>query len=720
MSREDAPGAAARRMAPAALAVWIAALLALLFPQVLWPEPFQNDSVLHYGILRAMVTAPERGQSVLDPWVGTWTMGFPVFHYYQNLPHLIVAAVWKLSLGGLSLVRAFQAVAWLAVATLPWTVYVGARWMGFGRFAAAAAGVLVLLTRTDYLHGLDLESYTWQGLGQFAQAVGGWLFPLALARTFVLLRDGRGLAGACWLMTLTFLAHLALGYMAFVAAGLFAVIAPRRAPRRLLRLGVLTAVFAVASSYLVVPLVRDYAFYNLSTLVPSWKYDSIGAPAVLRQLLSGAMFDFGRPPVLTALVLAGFAWAAARTALHALGRLRQPEAERFLLAALALFFLLYFGRPAWGRLLDFFPLGSGFHWSRCLFAVHLLGTTLAGIAAADLLARLGARGRAGTAAAALIGIALLLVPARERAEYLLRNADLLRRAQPMWEAERDDLERALALAAEDRMGRAYAGQGRPGGGSWGGEFQLAWCPVYSWFPQRGMDALGYLHHMWSLNADLQSGFSELDPEHYRAFGVRRMIAPADLRVGSFLEEVGRFGRFRVLEIDGPGFLELVDVPYRVEVPRRNLARVHRAWLRELAPRRLHPEVSLAEDGAPPGDLPRLDAYDVRFPAARTAPGPRGEVLRAERTGDDFAADVRADRACHLLFRMSFHPGWKATVDGSPAEIVHVLPSFQAVALPPGEHRVTFRWAPGRLKEILAGIGLLAMVAVTGASRTLRL
>ncbi|HMB69762.1 MAG TPA: hypothetical protein VKU85_10640, partial [bacterium] len=311
----DTPGRA-DRFAVWALAAWIATLLALLFAQVRWPEPFLNDSVLHYGMLRAMVTAPERGQSLLDPWVSTWTMGFPIFHYYQNLPALLTAGLWKASLGALPLVQAFQVVSWLAVATLPWPVYLGARRMGFGKLAAAAAGILVLLTRTDYLHGLDLESYTWQGLGQFAQAVGGWIFPLAMAAAFRWLREGRGLAGAGWLMTACFLGHLALGYMAFVAAGLLAVLTPKQTVRRLGRLAVLTGVFAVAASYLIVPILRDYDYYNLSTLVPSWKYDSFGAGTVLQQLVRGELFDFGRPPVLTVLVVIGFLWAAVRTGLH--------------------------------------------------------------------------------------------------------------------------------------------------------------------------------------------------------------------------------------------------------------------------------------------------------------------------------------------------------------------------------------------------------------------
>ena len=146
--------------------------LALLFAQLRWPFPFLNDSVLHFGLIRAIESAPARGQSILDPWVPTWCLGFPAFHYYQNLPHLLVVGLAKLTFGALSLVRTFQIVEWLAVGTFPLPVFLAMRRLGFDRTAAVAAGILSLWIRTDYLHGHDFESYVWQGLGQYTQAGG--------------------------------------------------------------------------------------------------------------------------------------------------------------------------------------------------------------------------------------------------------------------------------------------------------------------------------------------------------------------------------------------------------------------------------------------------------------------------------------------------------------------------------------------------------------------
>jgi hypothetical protein len=695
---------AERVAAPLVVLAAAALSLAPLFEQVRHPEPFLNDGVLHYGLIECLAGAHERGQSLLDPWVRAWTLGFPLFHYYQNLPHLLVLALAKVSFGTLSLLAAFRVLEWLALGTLPLPVFVALRRFGFRPLAAAAGAMLALWPKTDYLHGADLESYTWQGLGLFTQAVGMWFFPLALAWVFGALREGRGLAAAAWLCTATVLSHLVLGWLVFVFAAVIALLSPKELPARLRRLAVVALVTAAATSYLAVPMLRDYTWHHMSDLVPTWKYDSFGHAVALQRLASGALFDFERLPVLTVLLAAGLVWLGARTALFALRRISQSEGERTLLALFAVSLALYFGRPTWGGLLDLVPLGGGLHWSRLLAAVHLLGCAIAGVGAAELLLRLSRRGGLGAAAALVLAAAAVFPLAKERTAYLLHNAELVREAAAGLEAEREDLDRALALAAQDTNGRVYAGQGRAGGHTWGGQFLVGWVPVYDFPPLRQMDSVTYLHHMASMNSDLHDAFDERNPADYRAFNVRRIIAPPDVRFASFASEIGSFGRFRVLAVDGPGFVELVDVPYAVDVPRENVARTHVAWLRRLAPLGIHPEVRLTE--GPPA------SYDVRFPDSALPDSPRGEVLRVERSGDDFTAVVRADRPCHAVLKMTFHPGWRARVDGRPEPTMHVLPSYLAVPLAAGRHTVEFSWEPGPLKEILAAGGLLVLAGFT--------
>ena len=47
-----------RTLAVAALGAVVAYHAALLFVQVRYPEPFLNDSVLHFGLVRALASAP--------------------------------------------------------------------------------------------------------------------------------------------------------------------------------------------------------------------------------------------------------------------------------------------------------------------------------------------------------------------------------------------------------------------------------------------------------------------------------------------------------------------------------------------------------------------------------------------------------------------------------------------------------------------------------------
>ena len=125
---------------------------------------------------------------------------------------------------------------------------------------------------------------------------------------------------------------------------------------------------------------------------------------------------------------------------------------------------------------------------------------------------------------------------------------------------------------------------------------------------------------------------------------------------------------------------------------------------------------LLEQGAAVEGAYTADGVDIRLPEATLPSGPRGEVLSVDRRGDDFVADVRVDRPCHLLLKMSFHPGWRATIDGVPAKTVHLMPSFVGVELSPGRHEVEIRWAPGPLKAWLLGAGLLVLAALLVVER----
>ena len=60
----------------------------------------------------------------------------------------------------------------------------------------------------------------------------------------------------------------------------------------------------------------------------------------------------------------------------------------------------------------------------------------------------------------------------------------------------------------------------------------------------------------------------------------------------------------------------------------------------------------------------------------------------------------------------FYPGWQATVDGQPTDIVRADAVFRAVCVPPGDHTVRFDYRPGSLYVgvAISAAGWLALFA----------
>jgi len=75
---------------------------------------------------------------------------------------------------------------------------------------------------------------------------------------------------------------------------------------------------------------------------------------------------------------------------------------------------------------------------------------------------------------------------------------------------------------------------------------------------------------------------------------------------------------------------------------------------------------------------------------------RNEVEGRSATITHYAPEyvrITAQGPGYLLLTDAHYPGWQATMDGAPTPILRANLMFRAVALPPGEHVVEFRFAP---------------------------
>jgi len=138
---------------------------------------------------------------------------------------------------------------------------------------------------------------------------------------------------------------------------------------------------------------------------------------------------------------------------------------------------------------------------------------------------------------------------------------------------------------------------------------------------------------------------------------------------------------------------------------------------------LVPRFAFADD--PAGGL-ALVLAEAAPEAALPGPGGGVEVRVSAFSGDRLTAEVTAPGDAVLVYRDNMAPGWQATADGRPADLLVVDVVNKAVAVPPGRHRVEFVYRPWpyliafacRLLAIVAALAVCAGLAL-GALRSQR-
>ncbi len=146
--------------------------------------------------------------------------------------------------------------------------------------------------------------------------------------------------------------------------------------------------------------------------------------------------------------------------------------------------------------------------------------------------------------------------------------------------------------------------------------------------------------------------------------------------------------------------------------------VHQARVVEDAGRRLE----ILQD---PGFDPRAEVILSR-PISSTPVSGSGEhsddLQSVQRQGQDWVSvDATMTRPGYLVLTDTHYPGWRATVDGQPAEILEANHAFRAVQLDRGEHTVLFEYESlsfrlGAWITLVALVVLAAIPIISGRFR----
>ena len=104
------------------------------------------------------------------------------------------------------------------------------------------------------------------------------------------------------------------------------------------------------------------------------------------------------------------------------------------------------------------------------------------------------------------------------------------------------------------------------------------------------------------------------------------------------------------------------------------------------------------------------ASEMPTPATRPDTGVAGTARFIEDTPRRVELEVDAPDGGLLVLADTFHPGWRATLDGKTVPIRRADLAFRAVRVPAGRSRVTFTYAPAALRSA----GALSLVAILAA------
>lgn len=674
----------------------------LLWPEVRIERVPVNDLSFHIAASKRLADSLTTGDSFLDPWMSQWALGYPLWHFYQPLPHMVAGLWLSITSHFASAPASFAVLYYLLMVVLPASTYLGARLLGLEPLAAGFATILILgVSEVGDLsrYGLSYGAYVRRGSGLYTQLMSYNLLMPALGLANYSLNTGRRRILAAFLIAATALSHVVFGYALIVSIAVIALVGPRGdRSRRVVRAASILILAVILLAWFVVPMLLASGEANRCRWDDVWKFDSWGARNIINTLFSGRFFDDGRLPVMTLSIAAA--------SLLALYRWRRPMPRR-LLVLTAVWLAIFFGRTTWGYFMLALGLPGTFHVSRFESVFELFAVLLTAWAFAQVVKVARRAGSAAKLATVIVLGAMAIVIFAERASYLRLNN--LWGDESLAEIAREgpDLDASLAdirTIMRERPGRVWNGPT----GMWARSFLIAASQPYSFLTLAGFDELSFLYHSLSWGADVTAELDEKDPYQAQLFAMRAVLAPVTHTAPPNWKRRAIHGQLAVYEASSEGYFGLVDIGARYDGSLSSVLNRDWGWMQ-------NPGVRAGAVVALGGDLkgvPEWKMFQALPPPDPRFLTPRGEVVSESKQGETYSARLALLRPCYALLKITYFPGQEATVDGKPAPIYRVYPDFCAIPVGTGEHQIEVRYRPGPIKPILliAGFILVGLIA----------
>ncbi len=712
---------------------------AYLYRQELIIKVDPNDNSFQYALFdEAANTIKEIGRGRLsifhlfDSFNERWSEGFSLPMYYAHLPQAVGA--WLGLTFHLDLYQLFNILKYLALVLMPAAFFVGGRILGMGDLFSLLSALFFQLTFTDGFYGVDSSSFLWRGWGLSSQLFALLFLPLALAYSYRYLEEEKYLGLAILFNFIVAQCHSGVFLMLGISYAILAVFHLKEGWPFFKRMGIFLALNAFFLSYFLIPFFSLGQYRNFSYWDGWWKFNSFGFKQTIEWFFNGALFDFGRWPLVTFFVAFG--------ALYSLKK--QKRFINFIGFSFLVYLVLFLGRATLGGLIDLIPGMSEFHLHRFIVLVQVSGIYLAASSAEGLikwvrektnLGRLGILGILGIFG--VLGIWGIWRVEKPLVKYAQENGEMIIKFNQLYQEEKEDYDKLKAKLRTLPKARIYAG--RPG--NWGRNFTVGGVPLYMALSQDGFAVIGNAPESWSPNSEFDQFFNEYDQVSYNLYNVAYLVFSVEsFNPPKFAQPFDKIGKYLVYKIDTDGWFTSGISNFTVSGKKTYLTNITRLWFgSDLLKAGEYPEVGENRTGKI--NVKMLDGQTFQtsvvtsslwksYPLTRMS-GPVGKFFdfQSQKSELDYKVKFKLTKDCPnclIVLKNTYHPGWQVTINGKKTTPFPVFPYYIGIPVEKtGSYEIVASYKPNTLKVILICLETIVLLYLLlcfgrGLSRKLKL
>ena len=391
-----------------------------------------------------------------------------------------------------------------------------------------------------------------------------------------------------------------------------------------------------------------------------------------------------------------------------------------------------------------------FHLSRFLVGLHVTGMLLAPIGLGWIISRINItieQYNHKTIPPKLLywSIALLLTivtvyPVYQwTVTYNELNDKLIVQANNNHKLVKPDEQKLFAKLRSLPGARIFAGRG----GGFGKEFRVAETPYYMHLSTYGLPTTLWLPETWSMNSDTEQYFSEGEAKDYDLYNMRWVAAPPDQTPQPFWTLIDEAPTWKLYEVPTSGYFTPGIRPAVVSTNKRSFINTVHLWIQSDAHKLgLFPQLTFDKAYPKPTGLPNFKMLDeVTYitpdnkkhniwtePPVYLPPGVVSKeqfntltiqqynnitIVGPEKNESDmvFGTTVNVGDPCvecMVILKQTYHPNWRATVDGKSVKPITVFPFYIGIPVSPGTHEIVVSYQPSTLKIVLLVITILTV------------